>query len=288
MINPSGAAGGLDPRFKVAMIFFTGMLAVSLDNPASLGTVAAGGVLCALASRPSGRQLLTLFTILGLTVWALMVSQAIFYQHLPRTVILELIPPEMPLIGSLTGGVSAYYEGIHHGAVQSLRMVATLSVGLAAAWTTDPSRLLASFSALRLPHALAFGAAAAARFLPVTIEEARVALRAQRMRGLRLSGRYGLNALGASLTIARPVLAASIRRAETVALAAASRAYDPQEQRSSLTPLKMGTVEKAILLTTGLAAAFVAIAKVLYLLYAGGVYYHPALRALYTFTREVL
>lgn len=288
MNNPSNETGGLDPRFKVAMIFFTGILAVSLDNPASLGTVAAGGVLCALASRPSARQFLTLFAILGLTVWALMVSQAIFYQHFPRTVIFELIPPEVPLIGSLTGGVSAYYEGIHHGAIQSLRMVATLSVGLAAAWTTDPSRLLASFSALRLPHALAFGAAAAARFLPVTIEEARIALRAQRMRGLRLGGRYGLNAVAASLTIARPVLAASIRRAETVSLAAASRAYDPQKQRTSLIPLKMGRFEKVILLAAGLVAVSVATAKILYLLYAGGMYHHPALRALYTFTREVL
>lgn len=279
---------GLDPRFKVGMLLLTGVFAVILDNPASLAILASVAMLCAIMTRPTRRQLLFLSTILGLTVWALLVSQAIFYSYIPRTPIFEIISPETPLLGTLTGGVAIYYEGIYHGMVQSLRLVSTLGVGLATAWTTDPSHLLASFSALRFPHALAFGAATAARFLPVTIEEAQIALRAQQIRGLRLRGRFGLNAIRALFSIARPVLAASIRRAEMVALSAASRGYNPNVRRTSMTRLQMSWSEKAVLLWAGLAAVFVTTCKVLYLLYASGIYYHPGFRSIYSITREIL
>lgn len=287
MIGPSRSAGR-DPRFLAGCLLAIGALAVALDSIPSLGLLAAAGLAWALAARPGARQLLLLAAALGLSVWSLMVSQAIFYNQLPRTALFVLAPPETPLIGALTGGLAIYREGIWHGAVQSLRLVATLSAGLAAAWTLEPSGLLAAFASLRLPHALAFCATAAIRFLPVTVEEARVALRAQRMRGLRLGGRGGANALGALLSIARPVLAASIRRAETAALAAASRGYDPSRRRTSLRPLRMAWWERIVLAAALMGACAVAAAKVLYLLYAAGLYHHPALAALYTFTREAL
>ncbi|OGL62592.1 MAG: hypothetical protein A3I72_10630 [Candidatus Tectomicrobia bacterium RIFCSPLOWO2_02_FULL_70_19] len=284
----SSRAAGRDPRFLAGCLLAIGALAVALDSIPSLGALAAAGLGWALAARPGWRRLLLLAAALGLSVWSLMVSQAIFYNQLPRTAILVLAPPDTPVIGTLTGGLAIYREGIWHGAVQSLRLVATLSAGLAAAWTLEPSGLLAAFASLRLPHALAFCATAAIRFLPVTVEEAHVALRAQRMRGLRIGGRGGANALRALLSIARPVLAASIRRAETTALAAASRGYDPARRRTSLRPLRMGWGER-IVLGAALAAALAAVtAKVLYLLYASGLYHHPALAALYTFTREAL
>ena len=284
----SSRAARRDPRFLAGCLLAIGALAVALDSIPSLGALAAAGLGWALAARPGWRRLLLLAAALGLSVWSLMVSQAIFYNQLPRTAILVLAPPDTPVIGTLTGGLAIYREGILHGAVQSLRLVATLSAGLAAAWTLEPSGLLAAFASLRLPHALAFCATAAIRFLPVTVEEAHVALRAQRMRGLRIGGRGGANALRALLSIARPVLAASIRRAETAALAAASRGYDPARRRTSLRPLRMGWGER-IVLGAALAAALAAVtAKALYLLYASGLYHHPALAALYTFTREAL
>ncbi|MEK6709858.1 MAG: energy-coupling factor transporter transmembrane component T [Nitrospinota bacterium] len=277
-----------DPRFLAGCLLSLGLLAVALDSLVSLALLAAIGLAWALAARPGPRQLLLLAAALGLSAWSLMLSQALFYDQLPRTVLIVLVPPEAPIIGRLTGGLSVYREGILHGAVQSLRLVAVLSAGLAAAWTLEPSGLLAGFASLRLPHALAFCGTAAVRFLPVTAEEARVALRAQRMRGLRLGGRGGANALRALFAIARPVLAAAIRRAETAALAAASRGYDPARRRTSLRPLRMAGWERAVLLLALLAAGGVAAAKALYLLYASGLYYHPALAALYTFTREAL
>ncbi|MBI3127345.1 MAG: hypothetical protein HYZ11_07050 [Candidatus Tectomicrobia bacterium] len=287
MISPARAAGR-DPRFLAGCLLAIGTMAVALDNAASLALLAALGLGWALAACPGLRALILLAAALGLSAWSLMASQAIFYNHLPRTALFVLAPPDTPLIGTLTGGLAIYREGIVHGAVQSLRLAATLSAGLAAAWTMEPSGLLAGFSSLRLPHALAFCATAAIRFLPVTAEEARIALRAQRMRGLRLGGGLGANAFRALLSIARPVLAASIRRAETAALAAASRGYDPSRRRTSLHPLRMKAWERAILSAALLGAAAVAAAKALYLLYASGLYYHPALAPLYTFTREAI
>ncbi len=281
-------ATGRDPRFQAAVLFSMGVLSVTLDSVVSLGALAAAGLAWALATRPSLRRLLLLVAALGFAVWGLMFSQALFYRSLPRTILFVLISPEAPIVGALTGGVAIYYEGIFHGAVQSLRLIATLSAGLAVAWTFEPSALLASFSALRLPHTLAFCATAAVRFLPVTAEEAQIALRAQRMRGLRLGGGGGFNAVRALAAITRPVLAASIRRAEMAALAAASRAYDPERRRTSLSPLSMTRWEKFVLLGTVLLTASVVAAKTLYLLYAAGLYHHPLLSQLYTFTREIL
>ena len=279
---------GRDPRFLAGCLLAIGAMAVALDNVTSLAVLAAAGLAWALAACPGLRPFVLLAAALGLSVWSLMISQAIFYNHLPRTALFVLAPPETPVIGTLTGGLAIYREGVVYGAIQSLRLVATLSAGLAAAWTLEPSGLLAGFASLRLPHALAFCATAAIRFLPVTAEEARIALRAQRMRGLRLGGGLGANAFRALLSIARPVLAASIRRAETAALAAASRGYDPSRRRTSLHPLRMKGWERALLSAALLGACAVVAAKALYLLYASGLYYHPALAPLYTFTREIL
>lgn len=277
-----------DPRFQVGLLLLMGVLAVALDGLPALAALAAAGLAWALATRPSPQRLLLLLGAIALATWGLMFSQGLFYQAAPRTVLLVLVPPDAPLVGPLTGGVRVYAEGIVHGAVQSLRLVATLSAGLAVAWTLDPHALLASFAALRLPHALAFCTTAAVRFLPVTVEEARIALRAQRMRGLRLSGAGGLNALRAVLSIARPTLAAAVRRAETVALASASRAYDPDRRRTSLRPLRMRPAERILLAAAALLTLAVVAAKTAYLLYAAGFYHSAALDPLYAFVREVL
>ena len=286
--EPHRAARERDPRFKLVMLLYLGVLAVTLDAIPALAALAGAGFACALAARPSARQFFLLALLLTSTVWGLMFSQALFYHTAPRTVLFVVFPPDFPLLGPLTGGLAAYREGIAHGAAQSLRLIATISAGLAFAWTTEPNRIYAGISALRLPHSLAFCAATALRFIPVTALEAQHALRAQRMRGLRLAGRGGLNAPRALLAVTRPVIVASIRRAETVALAAASRAYDPGRERTTLRPLAMTAGEKTLLLASGGLLLLAVLAKVLYLLYATGISYHPALLPLYALTPEIL
>lgn len=273
-----------DPRFQLGFLIFIGLLAILLDGVLSLALLAAAGLSRALLSRPTLRQFLILLFLIFFSVWGFMFSQGLFYRGIPRTILAVIIPPGAPIIGPLTGGLSISYEGVLYGASQSLRIVATLSAGLAVGWSADPARLLAGMTALRMPHALAFCITTAVRFLPLTFEEAHTALRAQRMRGLRPYRRP----LQTLLRIAKPVLAASIRRSETIAHAAASRGYQPDLRRSSLRPLRMSFAEKSMLAALGAVFLFILAAKMLYFLYESGLSYIPALQGLYQFTREVL
>ncbi|MDA1001290.1 MAG: energy-coupling factor transporter transmembrane component T [bacterium] len=281
---PLEKAHALDPRFQVVFLIFIGLFSVLLDGELSLALLAAAGLSCALLSRPTAKQLLILFLLIFFSVWGFMFSQGFFYRGAPRTTLAVIIPPETPFIGPLTGGLALSYEGVRYGASQSLRIIATLSAGLAVGWSADPARLLAGLTALRMPHALAFCITTAVRFLPLTFEETHTALRAQRMRGLRPHRRP----LQTLIRIARPVLAAAIRRSETVAHAAASRGYRPDRQRSNLQPLRMSLAEKSMLAALGAAFLFILAVKTLYFLYESGLSYFPALQGLYQFTREVL
>jgi energy-coupling factor transport system permease protein len=54
------------------------------------------------------------------------------------------------VIGALTGGIALYREGFFYGALQSLRMVAALCLGLCIVWTTDARELVRALVRLRV------------------------------------------------------------------------------------------------------------------------------------------
>ena len=159
------------------------ILAIGVDSARLLFVVFSFSLSFHLLARSSVERwkLLILFLMVG--IWGTMVSQALFYNQEPRTMIACLISPATPWIGALTGGVFVYREGLEHGAVQALRSGIMLSCGLILCWTTDPRQLLKCFLHWGMPYAIAFMMITSLRFLPVIFQETAVVWTAQRLRG---------------------------------------------------------------------------------------------------------
>lgn len=275
----------LDVRQKLAMLAAAALLVVLIDAVWTLLAIFGVVVILYAASGLPASKLRLAAAIALLTVWSTCLAQALFYSQVPRTVMLELIARDLPVLGSLTGGLFIYKEGFIYGAVQSLRIVTLVSFGLLVCWTTDPGDFLSALVRVRLPVGVAFMTVTSMRFLPTVVAEAGVVMTARRMKGYHLRRRWGLRRLG---QVVKPIFANAIRRARTLALSVESRGFDPSAQRTESRKMRMkGSGVALVLILAGIVLA-VAILKMLYWLYMEEVFYSPELRFLYDFVRTYL
>ena len=85
-----------------------------------------------------------------------------------------------------------------------------------------------------------------------------------------------------------PVLAASLRRAETLATSVTSRGFDPTAKRTFYPELKLSLGQWWVFLVLGALWLGIAGTKLLYWLYLAEIYYHTSLRGLYDLARRWL
>lgn len=266
----------MDPRVRLALVVAVGGFAAVLDRPASLGLLAilAGLPLLLL---PIGwawrrRAVGAALAVVWVTVW----SQGWFYADVPRTPALSL------------GPVTIWREGITHGLVQSLRLVATTFAGLALAVSTPPDRLFAALLALRVPYGAAFLAVVALRFVPIAGSELWVVRQARARRGRPIWRRSPWHWLRQEMALLGPVVARSLRRARAMAETLDARGFDPLRPRRLRVPLQARPTELALAgLVWGCLFAVVT-AELLYRAYLAEVLYLPALRPLYGLVRTWL
>ncbi len=266
----------MDPRTRLALLFCVGLLAVSLDRPASLGLLC---LLCALplvALRVPPIWWLRGGLAIGAVVWGTVLSQGIFYRALPRVPLLEL------------GPITLWKEGVFWGLIQSLRFVATLLAGLAVATSTPPDRLYAALRRMRVPFELAFLAATALRTVPDTARTLMAVRAARAERGRPVWQRSPWAWLRLELSMLRPVVAEALRTARSLAESLDSRGFDASSPRSAGRSLRLATWEwpvlgAAVLLTGGAVAM-----RLLFVLYSSEVLYIRSLRPLYGFVRQWL
>ena len=281
----------LDPRTKILMLMYFGSLAIMLDSAVSLLFCFLIGLGLIVLSFPSWRQCRVLILFLFFTTWGLIYSQAIFYNEFPRTVLFTLVGRDVPIIGSITGGVRVYREGLLHGAIQSLRFNTTLTIGCFIIWSTQPRDLLLAFVKLRVPYNLAFMVTTGLHYIPLIAAESANVIRSQRLRGFRYLQFNPLQVIRGLLNSFRPILTNNIRRATHLGEAVESRAFSPEivgKQRTYLRLLKMQPLDKVLITAGAVAVLGVIIVKVLYFCYANGIYYSFWMRGMYTFVREVL
>ena len=280
----------LEPRTKILMMLISGCLVVLLDSPIALFVCFLGSLALIALSALSWRRIGLLCVFLFFTTWGLIYSQAIFYNEFPRTLLFTLVPADMPMLGKLTGGVRVYREGLFHGIVQSLRFNTTLVLGFFIVWTTQPRDLLFALAQLRVPATLAFMVTTALHFIPVITNEAATVFRSQRLRGFRYLRPNLFATCRGILNSFRPILAGNIRHATHLGESVESRGFSPvvATQRTALRTAKMQAWDFSLLAVLSLCLAGIVALKLLYLLYANGIYYAAWLRYAYTFTREVL
>lgn len=284
-----------DPRLKIAWLFWVSTLSVLCDSTWALLVLFVSTLLPTAGLKMRSASWLVLGGLLLLVAWGTLLSQAVFYARLPRTELFTLIPPA-DVAGWHFPGVRFYREGTTYGLIQSLRMLSVMLAGLCVCLSTSPERLLAALVRLRVPVAVSFMTVAALRFLPTVLSELFTVRRARRLRGFRseLSG-WGMlwpaswiRSAGAELQTLVPVLAASLRRASSLATSVTSRGFDPAARRTYYPPLEFRSVERIALAVLGITWLAAVTAKLLYWLYVGELYYQPQLRWLYDAVRQWL
>ena len=225
-------------------------------------------------------KVLLIFLLVG--IWGAMISQALFYNQEPRTMIACLISPATPWIGEVTGGVFVYREGLEYGAVQALRSSIMLSCGLLICWTTDPRQLLQCFLHWKMPYEIAFMLITSLRFLPVVFEETEIVLTAQRLRGFEPTRTLSpLRWIRTAFYVLFPILARALRRAATLALSVESRGFGRSGQRSGLAAWPLPERMACMTVFAGIATG--ATLKMVYALQFNGIVYFPGLRGVYDF-----
>lgn len=266
----------MDPRTRLGLLSAVGILAVLLDQPASLGLLAAVSAV-PLLLLPIGwtwrrRAVLAALAV----VWSTVLSQGLFYSDVPRVALVHL------------GPIVVWRQGVVHGLVQSLRLVAVTFAGLAVAVSTPTDRLFAALVRLRVPYAMAFLAVTALRFVPVAGEELLIVRRARARRGRPAAARAPWRWLALEIALLRPAVARSVRRARRLAEALDVRGFDPSSPRAVRRPLRMAAWEPALLVAVAVLVIGIAGLEALYGLYVGDVLYLPALRDVYGAVRTWL
>lgn len=266
----------MDPRTRVLLLVFAGVLAVTLERPASLLVFAGGCSLPLLLLRAGGRWRQGAFVAALTLVWGTVLSQGIFYAAQPRTPLVHL------------GPLVFYREGAVHGLVQSLRLVGVTLAGLAVVLTTPVERLLLALNRLRVPFGVAFLAVTALRFLPEVTEDLATVRRARERRGRPSWRRSPWAWLRLEVAGVRPVVARALRRARVLAETLDTRGFDPAGRRTAWRPLHWGRWERGLLVAVGVMVLATAGLRLLYLLYAVELLYLPRLRPLYAWIRSYL
>ena len=245
-LDGSSLIHSLDPRTKIAWSVVVSLLAIILGHPILLTAILVLTLLpWCLVCPPLARMRMLLMLVATMSVGS-MLSQGFFYTLEPRTEWVRLLP-----------GLSLSREGVFHGAVVSLRLIAVLSAGSLVVLTTHPSEMILALTKLRVPHWFAFMLTLALRFLPETVEQGKRILVAQQLRGV--GGKSVFSATRRFRLLVVPLLVASLRSARQVAMAADVRAYSAE--RVPATDLHLSKADwgvlvgLAILMMSGLCAA---------------------------------
>jgi len=272
LFSPTNARRWLaevDPRVKLLYVFAVSVAAsavppITEHTLPELWSLFGATLIVATGLRLPPRGWGAIVGILALTAWGTVLSQGFFYPGM--TVLLTLVPP-IGDNGETFRGILLTVEGLEYGAEQSLRLLATVLAGLTVSLSTSPERMLAALAKFRLPTTLGFMTTAALRFLPLLLEEAGEVRQARKLRGyrFRMFGVPGdrLRSYRAEIGLILPVIAAALRRAETLAESVTARGFDAHQARTFYPPLEMRDWERiaaGILVAGSIALAIYGIA----------------------------
>lgn len=272
----------LDGRTKLSILFLYAIMMVLVDNGRTLFIIfTVTLILHFLAKTPLYKwKILAVFILLGL--WGSISSQALFFAQNPRTPLLMLISPGFPVLGPLTKGLYIYKEGIIYGAIQGMRTVSMISLGLLVCWTSDPRSLLKALTSWHLSPQASFMLITAIRFFPILASEAGEVMTALQLRSGTVKGRHQV--LRHIPYMVKPLLARCLRRAGTLSLSVTSRGLFLAKGKKG-TPWRAG--EKWACALCLLFTLFCGVSKILYALSLKG-FYFGLFRVIYDWTKLYL
>ena len=272
----------LDGRTKLIFLLTYALMMIIVDNSRTLFLLFTLTLVFHLLGQTSFYKwrVLAIFILLGL--WGAIASQALFFAQNPRTPILTLIPPNFPLLGTLTNGLYVYREGIIYGAIQGMRTVSMITLGLLVCWTSDPRQLLKGLTSWHVSSQAAFMLITAIRFFPVLAAEAGEVMVALQLRSGSEKGRHQV--LIHIPHMIKPLLARCLRRSSTLALSVISRGLFLAKEKK---PEPWNFWEKAVCILFFTFTVACGVSKILYALSQEGFYYGD-LRIVYDWAKLYL
>jgi len=282
--NTGSPFGRLDVRLKMAIGFAVSLLVILVDTLASLSACAVMGTCCFVLCFPNRKQTGLVIVTTAMIVWGLMFSQGIFYAEEPRHALFTLLPPN-PVFKY---GIKVYAQGLHHGAIQSLRIIAASLTGFAICFSTEPDQFLRGLISVKIPFSLSFMAVSAIRFIPVMAQEIATVRNAMRLKGYHPFKRGITDTVVSETSVLRPVLAGTIRRSQEIALSIQTRGFSMSGQRTFWVENILTIKDKCALWAIFAVVLAVATSKVIFWLYQWEFYYSAQMRPLYGFVRAWL
>lgn len=153
------------------------------------------------------------------------------------------------------GRLNVTREGLEFGVVNILRLVILYIGSTLLIMTTSPIKLsagieslLSPLSKLKIPvHHFSMMISTSFRFLPSFIEEAKIIRDAQKSRGARFNSPKVMDRIKSNFAILIPLLAASLQRAEDLAIAMESRCYTGHPNTIRIASLKLSREDTLII-----------------------------------------
>ncbi|GAB4243093.1 MAG: energy-coupling factor transporter transmembrane component T [Thermoleophilia bacterium] len=239
-----------DARLKLVSSLAYVIALFAVEGWAGISLLAVGLVLVAALARTSPRLLWR-----GLRPLVFLIVLTVAFQALGRA--------GEPLIG--VGPLTVTRQGLETGLFLGSRLIlllvasavltfSTPAVSLtdAVEWTLRPLKVLRLDS-----HELALMMTIALRFIPTLLEELDNLIKAQRARGVELSGRSPGRLIRALAPLAVPLFVIGFRHADDLAVAMASRCYRGGRGRTRYRRMTFGAADSfgALLVGAWLAAA---------------------------------
>jgi energy-coupling factor transport system permease protein len=235
----------MDPRSKIAIIFFFVVIVFFANSVMSYGLLALFSIGSALISRIPFPYIMK-----GLKpVWFLVIF----------TFILHLIVTRQGDVAFSLFGWEIYEEGLVQGAAISLRFFLLILVTSLLTLTTTPieitdaiEELLGPLKKVRFPvHELALMMSISLRFIPTLMQETEKISKAQASRGVDFRTGSFKDRIRAVIPLLVPLFVSAFKRAEELAMAMEARGYQGGEGRSKLRELRLGKLDLYLYIVFG-------------------------------------
>ncbi|WP_226585721.1 energy-coupling factor transporter transmembrane component T family protein [Halobacillus litoralis] len=224
----------LDPRSKIAIIFFYVVIVFFANSVMSYGVLALFAVGSAILSKVPLSYIMK-----GLKpVWFLIIFT--FFLHI-------FVTRDGAVAFSIFGW-DVYWEGLIQGGAISLRFFLLILVTSLLTLTTTPieitdaiEELLGPLKKVKFPvHELALMMSISLRFIPTLMQETEKISKAQASRGVDLRTGSFKDRMKAVVPLLVPLFVSAFKRAEELAMAMEARGYQGGEGRTKLRELSIG------------------------------------------------
>ena len=159
-------------------------------------------------------------------------TQIFFYTEMPiytgpKTVLIELLPVEIPILGKLTITI----EGLFHSLILTLKLTVLFFSSMIIIFTTHPSEIMLVLRKAKFPEWFSLLYIMSLRFIPLTLQNFHQIRSAQKLRKPRLSMK-DIPILFSTLIIM------SLRTAKQMSLSLESKAFGYKNERTSFKTIK--------------------------------------------------